>query len=355
MKALICKRLVFISAIIALLSCQFEAFSQFAQMDIAKENNKFYEKRESIAPASVQIKLKALRDVIAENSLTFTVGYTSVSNRDIATITGERELSKEENERYKSELKRKELSRPEKSKAYIKVGGITLSPNARKLDLRKYDLVTPIKDQNPAGSCWAFGSMAAYESNYDVINSLDINTSEQDVINCSGAGSASRGGLAFEVFNWMVSRSRNVDDEANTPYQAIDAPCNRDLPATNYFAIDWDFVDPGKDPGAIPTVKQIKEALCKYGVISASVYVSESFQYYTGGIFKEKERYSGTNHAIAIIGWDDDKNAWLLKNSWGVDWGESCGFGPEKGYMWIHYETNNIGRRAAWIESKKVL
>ena len=52
------------------------------------------------------------------------------------------------------------------------------------------------------------------------------------------------------------------------------------------------------------------------------------------------------NHAIALIGWDDTKGAWLLRNSWGTDWGMG-------GYMWIKYNSNNVGRRAAWVKAKK--
>src|SRR5690606_12507461 len=44
---------------------------------------------------------------------------------------------------------------------------------------------------------------------------------------------------------------------------------------------------------------------------------------------------------IVLVGWDDSKNAWLMRNSWGTNWGED-------GYMWIDYGSNSIGAYAAW-------
>ena len=77
--------------------------------------------------------------------------------------------------------------------------------------------------------------------------------------------------------------------------------------------------------------------------------VTDLFQNYTNGVFNEiPSNYASptSNHAIVIVGWDDAKGAWLMKNSWGTNWGEN-------GYMWIKYGSNNIGRRAAWVIAKK--
>jgi cathepsin L len=74
------------------------------------------------------------------------------------------------------------------------------------------------------------------------------------------------------------------------------------------------------------------------------------FQNYTGGVFYETASdYNNptSNHAVMIVGWDDSKNAWLMRNSWDTQWGE-------KGYAWIDYKSNNIGRRAAWVLVKKL-
>jgi cathepsin L len=52
------------------------------------------------------------------------------------------------------------------------------------------------------------------------------------------------------------------------------------------------------------------------------------------------------NHGIIIVGWDDAKKSYRIKNSWGERWGE-------KGYMWIEYGCNNIGYGAAWVVLEK--
>jgi len=88
----------------------------------------------------------------------------------------------------------------------------------------------------------------------------------------------------------------------------------------------------------------MKEALAKYGAIAACVKVTPAFQAYKSGIFDEHASVSSpndVNHAITIVGWDDNKQAYLVKNSWGPGWGD-------KGYVWVEYGSNNIGYGAAW-------
>jgi len=319
--------------------------------------------------AIINSTLDELRSKIKEQNLDYAVDITSVAGKTIDEITGEKELTKAQNDSIQGLLLHKNDIDKNATSDYIVVNGKQLLPTMSRLDLRDYGLITSIKDQNPAGSCWAFGAMSAFESNYNIVNSLKIDASEQYVINCSGAGTANNGGLAFQVFQWMIDKGKNVDDEASSPYEANDLPCRSTQINTNYYAVEWQFIDPSQNPSVIPTVQQIKDAICKYGAISASVYVSSDFQYYKfrsseptkSYIFKENRTFSGTNHAISLIGWDDSKNAWILKNSWGTGWGITCSQQGEAaeyrkenaGYMWIDYNTNNIGRRALWVRARK--
>lgn len=91
-------------------------------------------------------------------------------------------------------------------------------------------------------------------------------------------------------------------------------------------------------------VAAIKKALCAYGPLGVAVAVTSAFQAYKSGVFNENSN-ADINHAVTLVGWDDSKQAWRIKNSWGKAWGEA-------GYMWITYNTNKIGYGASWVQAK---
>lgn len=103
----------------------------------------------------------------------------------------------------------------------------------------------------------------------------------------------------------------------------------------------WDYVN--SPPDKLPTVQQLKKALVDHGPIVTPIHYDECLAAYRGGVFNENDA-GLINHVVLLIGWDDDQQAWLVKNSWGEEWGE-------KGYGWIKYGSNNIGVFAAWIEA----
>jgi len=55
------------------------------------------------------------------------------------------------------------------------------------------------------------------------------------------------------------------------------------------------------------------------GPITAAVYVDEGFQFYERGIF-DKCQAGVPNHAVVLVGFG--KDYWIVRNSWGADWGE---------------------------------
>ena len=225
----------------------------------------------------------------------------------------------------------------------IPVPLISVDPNQSAFNWRDKGMLTPIRFQGLCGSCWAFAAMAVYESVYLINYKTTLDLSEQYIVDCAvlsdgrDAGSCD-GGSYWSVFAFLLDNG--AVEEKMKPYKAKNTSCGGVL-TSNYRVVEWKAINDGK----FPTVRQIKEAVAKYGPVAASVKVTPAFQAYTGGIFDEFAKVSNqydTNHAIVIVGWDDSKKSFLIKNSWGEDWGE-------KGYMWIEYGCNNIGRGASYI------
>src|SRR5262249_3815028 len=142
-------------------------------------------------------------------------------------------------------------------------------------------------------------------------------------------------------YNRMISSG--IATESAYPYTATDGACNA-TPSRPYRAVTWGYVSA---TGGIPTVAATKQALCDHGPISAALRATALFPAYTGpGTFNETPP-PGINHTISIVGWDDTRHAWLIKNSWGTGWGMN-------GYGWIGYNSSNIGSQAAWVDAARV-
>jgi C1A family cysteine protease len=229
------------------------------------------------------------------------------------------------------------------------------SPDASTFSWVSSGKVTPIKYQGQCGSCWAFTSAAVVEANFLIRKNMNLDLSEQQFLDCAEvdqpvyrggqmvtikqhAGSC-QGGWYGPVFEYLKTNSAAL--EAKIPYKSEESTCI--AAGTNMYKIAaWGYVKP--DAG-IPSVKQMKEALCKYGPIAACIKVTTAFQAYKSGIFDEFADCNGErdiNHAITIVGWDDSKESYLIKNSWGTGWGDN-------GYIWVKYGCNNIGYGAAWV------
>merc|ERR1712107_879189 len=68
----------------------------------------------------------------------------------------------------------------------------------------------------------------------------------------------------------------------------------------------------------------IKAAIMKVGEVNTQMIVLGDLMNYEGGIYRHGGAYSGA-HAVTLIGWgsEDSTNYWLVRNSWGADWGEN--------------------------------
>src|SRR5262249_32739319 len=122
----------------------------------------------------------------------------------------------------------------------------------------------------------------------------------------------------------------------------------RSQAAGTYRAVAWGYVK--ADARGIPTVADMKDALKKYGPLVVAFDVTNPFFGYTSGVFKDyvtptDPKKIKINHDVTLIGWDDNKHAWIVKNSWGTGWGMN-------GFFYIDYNTNCFGYGAAWVQAR---
>lgn len=311
---------------------------------------------EATAPPAVKQRLEATRARIKTQNLKFRVRVTGASTRNLKDLTGDiispniMQIAQQQNalavKLRKLDLEARNLCLS-RNPGKLPVLKVPCSASLPAWDWRREGKVTPVRNQQ-CGNCWAYAVVAALESSYLIRNNKIVDGSEQYLVSNSSAGSCT-GGQRDKANKFLVSEG----DAANTglPDSGTNGTPVANL-ATPYDAVASGFVDPNVE---IPSVAQIKQALCEYGPLSIGMLSTETFKDYDGGVFDEPGVTDGVAHAITLVGWSDSKNAWLIKNSWGTDWGETGGFGTEKGYAWIDYGTNKIGRWAQWIQAESNL
>ncbi len=205
---------------------------------------------------------------------------------------------------------------------------------------------TPIRDQGACGSCWAFSTAGALEQNIRIVDGIVKDLSEQYLVSCNTEGWGCGGGWwAHDYYQSKVPPGEpgpGAVYEAAFPYVAKDIACNP--PHAHYEKIaGWAYV--GAVNG-VPPVAALKQAIHDYGPVAAAVCTGSRFNAYTGGVLTTGDVCDGAvNHGIMLVGWDDSlgpSGAWILRNSWGSDWGEG-------GYMKIAYGVSNVGYGASYV------
>ena len=230
-------------------------------------------------------------------------------------------------------------------------------------------LLPAIRTQQPYGDCWAFTGIGAMES--DLIADEQADTTidlsefflayfvshsypypkeggEGDSLAYEGDDSyLNNGGNNYMVFRMLANLLGTVSEE-DAPY-----PGNEETVPTRYAPIAAQitgaYMINSNDRDAV------KQAILDHGAVSASINMQTSTKTYAGGYIASFQSngdksclygtYTGTNHDILLVGWDDEfavenfneairpeaPGAWLVRNSWG-----GTGYGPN-GYFWISY------------------
>jgi C1A family cysteine protease len=188
------------------------------------------------------------------------------------------------------------------------------------LDYRDNGFVTSIKNQGLCGGCWAFASAATLESQIAMSAPGTPDLAEQILLSCSGAGNCGSGGpIDGPTGNYL--KTTGLPPESYFPYTATDNICSNagaGWQNNTYKISQWQDVTT-----AIVTVDGLKNALVTYGPLATAMEVYEDFYNYTNGVYAYVAGADQGGHAIELIGYDDNDQAFIAKNSWGTGWGES--------------------------------
>ena len=196
-----------------------------------------------------------------------------------------------------------------------------------------FNWITSVKNQGMCGSCVSFASLGVTEALTRIANnnsSMSIDLSESDLFSCGGAR-CSQGWYLSSAADRL--KNTGVVDEACLPYQAQDNVCQNKCSnwQSRLTTINsWVYA---------PTDRTSIKNYLLQGPVMAAMAVYTDFFYYHSGVYQHVTGGLEGYHAVAIVGYNDSGQYWIVKNSWGASWGENGFFRIKYGDSQIEHDV----------------
>lgn len=175
------------------------------------------------------------------------------------------------------------------------------------------------------------------------------NLSEQQLVDCAGAydNHGCEGGLPSHAFEY-IDHTYGIVAEKSYPYVAKDQNC------TVQKKDKILFVKGGSINITEGDEHELAEAIFNFGPVSVAFEVVDGFRDYKSGVYTSKTCKNSTsdvNHAVVAVGYGTDEKGtpyWIVKNSWGADWGDKGYFNIERGVNMCGIAVCNSFPKSVW-------
>ncbi|KAK7265446.1 hypothetical protein RJT34_33066 [Clitoria ternatea] len=197
-------------------------------------------------------------------------------------------------------------------------------------DWREEGIVSEVKDQGKCGSCWTFSTTGALEAAYSQAFGRNISLSEQQLVDCAGAFNnfGCKGGLPSQAFEY-IKYNGGLETEEAYPYTGKNGVCKFTSENVAVQVIDSINITTGAE-------EELKDAVAFVRPVSVAFEVVKGFRFYKKGVYSNDTCGStpmDVNHAVLAVGYGVEGGVpyWLIKNSWGSNWGDNGYFKMELG------------------------
>lgn len=238
-------------------------------------------------------------------------------------------------------------------------GIMTMSELPTVYDLRDENAVPAVRNQLKSGSCWAFAGLASLESNlmlkckktyqfsprhaeYSQVYQMKdgVNTDAFNRLADSGGSSKLLEAYLYRGVGPVAESDMPFTDSADSLYLS-----DIDLETSDVRLMDFAYLpyDTGVQSRE-DIIKEIKTALMDNGMVNVNIRFD--YAHYNASTYALYANDATTvNHAVCIVGWDDNfsktnfaeqpgtDGAWIVQNSWGDEWGDD-------GYFYLSYAQN---------------
>lgn len=190
-------------------------------------------------------------------------------------------------------------------------------------DWREHNVVTEVKNQGSCGSCWAFSVTGNVEGQYAIKYKKLISLSEQELVDCDKLDEGCNGGLQENAYR-ALEQIGGLELEKDYPYDGEDETC--------HFKKNMAKVKISSAVNITSNETQMAQWLVKNGPMAIAINAN-AMQFYMGGVSHPYNflcNKKNLDHGVLIVGYGihryplfkKDMPFWIVKNSWGTNWGE---------------------------------